>query len=67
MEGGVAVGFVALDAGARAALFTDVAGQLPAGRRDVLDAVDGLQEDGISKTHLSGEQDNIIVYPPDIM
>lgn len=52
VKGSVAVGFVALDAGTRATLFADVAGQLPAGRRNVLDAVDGLQEDRICKTHL---------------
>lgn len=52
MESGVAVGFMALDACARAALLTNVAGQLPARRWDVLDAVDGLQEDGVGKANL---------------
>lgn len=57
VEGSVAVSFVALDAGAGAALLTDIAGQLPAGGRDVLDAVDGLQEDRISKTHLKEKRE----------
>jgi len=52
VEGGVAVGFVTLDASPGAALLADVTGQLPAGGRDVLDAVDGLQEDGVGKAHL---------------
>lgn len=52
VEGGVAVGLVALDAGARAPLLADVAGELPAGGRDVLDAVDRLQEDGVGEADL---------------
>lgn len=52
VERRVAVGFVALDAGARATLFADVAGELPASGRDVLDTVDRLQEDGVGETNL---------------
>lgn len=48
----VAVSFVALDAGARATLLADVAGELPARGRDVLDTVDRLQKDGVGKTNL---------------
>lgn len=54
VEGGVAVGFVALDAGAGAPLLADVAGELPAGGGNVLDAVDGLQEDSVSEADLNG-------------
>lgn len=52
VEGGVAVGFVALDAGAGAPLLADVAGELPASGGNVLDAVDGLQEDGVGEADL---------------
>lgn len=52
VEGRVAVGFVALDAGAGAPLLADVAGELPARGGNVLDAVDGLQEDGVGEADL---------------
>lgn len=52
VEGGVAVGFVALDAGAGAPLLADVAGELPARGGNVLYAVDGLQEDGVGEADL---------------
>ena len=44
MERRVAVGSVALDARARAALLANVARQLPASGRNVLNAVDRLEE-----------------------
>lgn len=52
VKGSVAVGFVALDARTRAALFANVAGKLPACRWDVLNAVNGLQEDCVCKAYL---------------
>lgn len=52
VEGCVTVGFVTLDAGAWATLLADVAGELPAGGRDVLDAVDRLQKDRVCKADL---------------
>lgn len=52
MESCVTVGFVTLDAGARATLFADVAGELPACWRDVLDAIDRLQKDCVRKADL---------------
>jgi len=54
VEGGVAVGLVTLDAGAGAALLADVAGELPAGGRNVLDAVDRLQEHRVGEADLRG-------------
>lgn len=52
MEGRVTVGFVTLDAGTRSTLLADVTSELPAGRGNVLDTVNGLQEDRVSKAHL---------------
>merc|ERR1719264_1789479 len=52
VEGGVAVGLVALDAGADATLLAYSAAQLPPRRRDVVDAVDGLEKDRVGEPHL---------------
>lgn len=52
MEGRVTVGFVTLDAGTRSTLLADVTGEFPASRGNVLDAVNGLQEDRVGKAHL---------------
>ena len=41
----VAVDLVTLDAGTHSTLLANVAGQFPAGRGNVTDAVNGLQED----------------------
>ncbi|CAN7944297.1 unnamed protein product [Ixodes pacificus] len=56
VKGRVAVGPVALDAGAHAPLLADVAGQLPASRRDVAQRVDGLQEHRVGEAHLGHPQ-----------
>ena len=50
MEGRVAVGAMALNAGAGATLLADVACQLPTGGWDVLDTIDWFQK------HLKGEK-----------
>lgn len=61
VEGRVTVGFVALDAGARAALLADVARELPASGRDVLDAIDGLQKHGVSKADLGQQKTTRVI------
>ena len=53
MEGRVAVGAMALNAGAGATLLADVACQLPTGGWDVLDTIDWFQK------HLKGEKPQI--------
>lgn len=58
VEGCVTVGFVTLNAGAGATLLADVACKLPACRRDVLNTIDGLQKDCVSKADLRGKQQN---------
>lgn len=55
VEGCVTVGFMTLDAGARTPLFADVAGEFPACRRNVLNAIDRLQKDGVGKADLRKE------------
>lgn len=52
VEGCVTVGFVTLDAGAGTALLADVAGELPACRRNVLNTIDWFQKDCVSKADL---------------
>lgn len=52
VEGRVTVGFVTLDAGARSTLLADVTGELPARRGNVLDTVNGFQEDRVGEAHL---------------
>ena len=52
VERRVAVRLVALDAGTGAALLADVARQFPARRRDVLDTVNRLEEDGVREADL---------------
>ena len=65
MEGDVAAVLVALDAGADTALPADAAGQLPAGRRDVRDAVDGLQEHGVGEPDLKWRRIKDLFKLPD--
>lgn len=45
-----------LDTGADAALFTDVASELPSRSRDIGQAINGFQEYGVGKTHLRHPQ-----------
>lgn len=52
VEGCVTVGFVTLDAGAGTTLLADVAGELPACGRNVLNTIDRLQKDCVSKADL---------------
>lgn len=52
VKGCVTVGFVTLDAGARTTLLADVAGELPACRRNVLNTIDWLQKDCVSEADL---------------
>ena len=63
MEGHVAVGLGALDAGP-APLPAQVAGELPAGRGDLPDPVDRLQEDRVGKLDLRDPERAHHVGPP---